>query len=130
MDIQFFDDPRGAGRAREDVRIKQIGLFVYPDVRRMMFGIELTPFRERPSIDVRVRNGRGEPAGSLSVIETLTPNFSLMLHLRDEETINPYDLLAVLYYSTPETEPVEVDRQLITFSASEAGEILFKFETD
>ena len=39
MDIRFFDDPLEGPRGRADVRIRQIGLFVYPDQRRFMFGI-------------------------------------------------------------------------------------------
>ena len=128
MDIQFFDDPSEGPRPREEVRIKQLGLFIYPDLRRMAFGVELTPFRERPSIEVEIHNGENEPAGQLTVIETLTPNFSLTMHLRDKETANPYTLSATLYYATPETERQNIETQTITFSVTEPGEQLFKFD--
>ena len=128
MDIKFFDDPLEGPRAREDVRIRQIGLFRYPEERRFMFGIELTPFVERPSIEVLVINGAGEPAGSLHVIETVTPNFSLTMHLRDAQTINPYQLTATLYYSWPDREKIEIERREVTFEVSEPGEQLFKFD--
>ena len=111
MDIKFFDDPLEQPRPREEVRIRQIGLYLYPDLRRMMFGVELTPFVERPSIEVIITNGEGTPAGSLHVIETLTPNFSLTMHLRDPETTNPYTLTAVLYYSWPDREKIEIERR-------------------
>ncbi|WP_374685780.1 hypothetical protein [Promineifilum sp.] len=127
MDIKFFDDPLEQPRPREDVRIRQIGLFIYPDLRRMMFGVELTPFVERPSIEVLITNGDGQPAGSLHVIETLTPNFSLTMHLRDRATVNPYELTAVLYYSWPDRERVEVERQTVSFEVTQPGEQLFKF---
>ncbi len=127
MDIKFFDDPLEQPRPREDVRIRQIGLFIYPDLRRMMFGVELTPFVERPSIEVLITNGDGQPAGSLHVIETLTPNFSLTMHLRDRATVNPYELTAVLYYSWPDREKVEVERQTVSFEVTQPGEQLFKF---
>lgn len=130
MDIQFFDDPLQGPRAPEDVRIKQIGLFIYPESRRLAFGIELTRFFERPSIEVRIQNGRGEPAGSLSVIDTLSPNFSLNMHLRDKEDANPYELTAIVYYATPETERKDVDRQTIEFAANKGGEHIFEFEVD
>lgn len=130
MDIRFFDDPLESPRGREDVRFRQIGLFLYPDMRRMMFGAELTPFVERPSIEVVLTNGDGAPAGSLHVIETLTPNFSLTLHLRDAETVNPYRLTAVLYYSWPDRDKIEVDRRSVTFHMTEPGEQIFAFETD
>lgn len=127
MDIKFFDDPLEQPRPREEVRIRQIGLYLYPDLRRMMFGVELTPFVERPSIEVIITNGEGTPAGSLHVIETLTPNFSLTMHLRDPETINPYTLTAVLYYSWPDREKIEIERREVTFEVTEPGEKLFKF---
>lgn len=130
MNIQFFDDPLEGPRSREDVRIKQIGLFLYPEARRLAFGIELTPFRERPSIQVTITNGEGQPAGSLHVIETLTPNFTLNIHLRDSETVNPYTLTAVIYYSHPEEERVDVDQQTVEFDATVAGEQLFPFPTE
>jgi hypothetical protein len=128
MDIKFFDDPLESPRPREEVRIRQIGLYLYPELRRMAFGVELTPFVERPSIEVIIANGEGAPAGSLHVIETLTPNFNLTLHLRDRETTNPYQLTAVLYYSWPDREKIEVDRRAITFEVRQPGEQLFKFE--
>lgn len=126
MDIKFYEDgPRG----REETRFRQIGVFLYPEQRRFAFGIELTPFVERPSIEVYVRNGAGEPAGSLHIIETLTPNFSITMHLRDSATRNPYELTAQLYYAWPDRERIDVDRRVVTFDMDEAGEHLFKFET-
>jgi hypothetical protein len=129
MDIRFFDNPMEQPRGREDVRIRQIGLHLYPDLRRLAFGIELTPFRERPSIEVNITNGDGRPAGMLHVIETLTPNFSLTMHLRDAETTNPYTLTAMLYYSWPEQkERLEIEQREITFEVIEPGQQLFKFD--
>ena len=129
MDIKFFDDPLEQPRPREDVRIRQIGLFLYPDLRRLAFGIELTPFRERPSIEVNITNGEGKPAGSLHVIETMTPNFSLTMHLRDDTIANPYVLTVVLYYSWPEDrERIEVERREVSFDVAQPGELLFKFD--
>ena len=127
MQIEFFDDPLQQPKAREDVRIKQIGLFVHDDTRRVSFGLELTPFLERPSIQVSITNGKGEVAGALTVIETMTPNFSLIIHLRDEDVRDPYELTAEIYYATPETERQNVDRQTMYFSASTPGENVHKF---
>lgn len=128
MDIKFFDDPLEEPKPREDVRIRQIGLYIYPDLRRLAFGVELTPFRERPSIEVTITNGQGAPAGSLHVIETVTPNFSLTMHLRDEAVANPYALTAVLYYSWPDREKIEIERRDISFEVTQPGELIFKFD--
>lgn len=128
MDIKFFDDPLQQPRPREDVRFRQIGLYVYPDLRRVAFGVELTPFAERPSVEAQITNGDGAPAGSLHVIETMTPNFSLTMHLRDGEIANPYELTAVLYYSWPDRDKEEIERRVISFEVDEPGERIFKFD--
>ncbi len=127
MRIEFFDDPMQQPRAREDVRIKQIGLFVHDDLRRVSFGVELTPFLERPSIQVEIRNGQGVVAGALSVIETMTPNFSLVIHLRDGAVTDPYQLSAEIYYAKPETVRLNVDQKTVTFTADSPGERIFAF---
>ena len=129
MEIQFFSDPENQPRSREDVRIKQIGLYVHEGGRRVTFGLELTPFLERPCIDVEMSNAQGKPAGSLSVIEQVTPNFSLVLHLRDDVSIDPYRLQAVIYYTTPETEHAFVDSQSVEFKTDETGEHVFEFDS-
>ena len=127
MHIEFFDDPLRQPKARDEVRIKQIGLFVHDDLRRVSFGLELTPFLERPSIEVTICNGQGDPAGALTIIETMTPNFSIIVYLRDGDITDPYELTAEIYYATPETVRHDVDRQTVTFSASTSGELKFGF---
>lgn len=130
MEIKFFDDPLEQPHSRQEVRFRQIGLFVYPDERRLAFGVELTPFLERPSIEVAIVNGEGLPAGSLHVIETMSPNFNITLHLRDDEITNPYELTAVLYYSWPDEdkEKEEIERRVVRFETDPAGERIFKFD--
>lgn len=129
MEVQFFSDPKNQPRSREDVRIKQIGLYVHEGGRRVTFGLELTPFLERPCINVEISNAEGKPAGSLSVIEQVTPNFSLVLHLRDEDSIDPYRLRAVIYYTTPETDHDMVDSQTVEFITAAVGEHIYQFDS-
>lgn len=105
MRINFYDDPFQEPRERGEVRFEQLGFFVYPDKRRVAVGFQLTPFRERPSIEVRIWNDNGEPAGELLVIEVLQTNFSLTIHLRDQEPTTIYRVEAVLYFKgDPDTE--------------------------
>jgi len=127
MHIEFFDDPIQQPKSREEVRIKQIGLFVHDDLRCVSFGLELTPFLERPSIQVVILNGQGEHAGALTVIETMTPNFSLIVHLRDGDVTDPYELTAEIYYAKPETDRQNVDQRIVTFKVSRPGEQKFGF---
>ncbi len=108
MDIKFFDDPFEGPKPREEVRIKQLGLYMHEDGRRVAVGFDLTSFLERPSLQVTFINERGEEAGSLHVIESLQTNFSLTVHLRDKEPTEMYEVTAVVYYATPETDRVDV----------------------
>jgi len=122
MQIQFFDNPLETPKSREDVRLNDLGLYAYPDGRRVAVGFNLTPFLEKPCIEVRVVNERGDAAGWLNVIETIETNFSLTMHLRDKEPTQRYEVTAVVYYATPETERMDVHKLVKTFDATQEGE--------
>jgi hypothetical protein len=118
MDIRFFDDPLEQPRPREDVRIRQIGLFLYPESAAGMFGIELTPFRERPSIEVHHQR-RGRPGRLAARHRDADPRLQPDIHLRDRSDANPYELTAVLYYAWPDRDRQEVERRTVTFDMDE-----------
>jgi hypothetical protein len=121
--ISFFDSGFEPGKDRADVRLKNLGVFVYEEGRRVAVGFELTPFRERPSLEVTAINARGEAAGSMMVIEALSPNFSLTLHLRDREPTEQYALEAVVYYPDEEGEGrLVVDRRSAMFDVTRPGD--------
>ncbi|MCZ7666206.1 MAG: hypothetical protein M5U34_02670 [Chloroflexi bacterium] len=122
MDIKFFDNPLEPPKSREEVRLNNLGLYVHEDGRRVAVGFDLTPFRERPCLEVRVVNARGEKAGWLNVIETLNTNFSLTMHLRDKEPTDLYEATAIVYYQTPETERLDVHQVVKQFDTSKPGE--------
>ena len=57
------------------------------------------------------------------VIEALSPNFSLTLHLRDRVPTDLYRLEAVVYYPAEEREGrMVVDRKFATFDATQPGD--------
>lgn len=120
--INFYDDPERQGRAREDVRLRQLGLYVYEDRRRVAIGFNLTPFAERPSIEVTATNRDGKLAGSMTVVEALSPNFNLTMHLRDHDPTNIYEIEAVVYYKDEEGARVNVDRKRGAIDVTVPGE--------
>lgn len=122
--INFFDDPERRGNAREDVRLKQLGLFVHEDGRRIGIGFNLTPFAERPSIEVTAYNAAGESAGSMTIIEALTPNFNLTMHLRRESATGEYEIEAVVFYKEEDGGQLEVDRKRARIDVSNPGEMI------
>jgi hypothetical protein len=124
IDISFFDDPSRAPRSREDVRLNDIGLYVHPGGRRLAVGFDLTPFIEGPSLEVGLRNARGEWAGALSVVQTPEANFHLNTFLRDQDGTDSYELTVVVYYAALEEgyPRMEVDRRVVWFDVTEPGE--------
>lgn len=122
MRIHFYDSPAGGRRSREDVRFNQLGLYVHEDGRRVAVGFDITPFLERPSIEVLVTNEAGEVAAALTVIEALQPNFSLTMHLRGESPTGEYEVTATLYYPGLEQGRTVVDSVSRTFDVSVPGE--------
>lgn len=120
--IQFFDTSFDMPLAREEVKFNDVGFFVYDDRRRVAIGFNITRFLEGPSIEVSITNDNGEPAGSLTVVETNSTNFSLTMHLRDDRPTAIYHVQATLYYATPDTERMDVYTHYGTFDVSKPGE--------
>lgn len=106
--IDFFDNSAETPKVREDVRLNKIGLYVYPDGRRIAVGFDMTPFLEPPSVQVTALNQLGMQAGSLTVIQANEANFYLVMHLRDAEPTNPYHISVELFYRTEDG-----DRQVV-----------------
>ena len=122
MRIQFYDDPVGGVNSRDKVRFNQLGLFVYEDGRRIAVGFDITPFQERPSIEVLVKNKDGLESSSLAIIETLDPQFNITMHLRDSQPNNPYKIEATLYYPDSDGGRVIVDKITRYFDSNKPGE--------
>ena len=104
MNIDFFDNPDEMPRLREDVRLVRTRLEVSPEGRRLAVDLELTPFIERPTVELYLANQRGEKAGLLSIIETLDRTISVVMHFRDEEPTETYRLRIAVYYASVDTE--------------------------
>ncbi len=100
MDINFFDNRADAPRMREDVRITRTRLEVSPEARRVAVDLELTPFIERPTIQLILVNENGGNAGRLTIVETLDRVISVVMHIRDETPTEQYQLRATVYYAS------------------------------
>jgi hypothetical protein len=122
MRIHFYDDPNGGPKAKAEVRFNRLGLYMYPQDRRVAVGFDITPFLEKPSIEVIITNSQGEQAASLMVIEAMQPNFSLVMHLRDKTPTDTYRVEAVLYYLSLEHGRQIIDRVEKTLDATSEGE--------
>lgn len=122
MRIHFYDDPEGGPKAKDAVRFNRLGLYMYPEKRQVAVGFDITPFFEKPSIEVTITNEAGERAASLTVIEAMQPNFSLIMHLRDQVPSDTYQVEATLYYSSVEDGRQIVDQIEKNLDATQEGE--------
>lgn len=122
--INFLDDPADVPKGRADVRLLQLGFYVYEDGRRVMVGFELTSFLERPSLEINIFNENGERAASMIIVDTQTPNFSMTMHLRDKNPTDIYKVDAVLYYAMPNEERELVQMETAVLDMTVPGEQL------
>lgn len=101
MDIHFLE-PEDVPRPKEEVRIQGLEAHPYPDGRRVRVDIRVTPFQERPNLDIEVFNAQGDEVASLNVIESMDHRFEITVHVRGPQPRGKHTARLVLFY--PETE--------------------------
>lgn len=86
-------------RPRDEVRIENVTAIPYPDGRRVHVEIAVTPFRERPNLDITITSSEGRPVASTSAIEIMGFRVSFNLHLRGvDQPAGEYTVSVLLYY--------------------------------
>jgi hypothetical protein len=74
----------------------------YPDGKRVRVSLELTPFQQRPYIELALSDPDGNEVSSASIVEPVSWKLELTLHLRTHGTphvaLGTYTLTAVLSY--------------------------------
>jgi hypothetical protein len=108
MEIQF-DDPTEAPLPPKEVRIRKAAMQLQPDGMRIRVELELSPFQEKPVIEIKVINPDDVVSVSTTVVEAATPKMSLTMHLKPRsETEHLRGLFLVRY-----PELGEVDRLVV-----------------
>ena len=88
-----------------ETRIISLTAEPYPDGYRLRVNIEMTPFQQRPHLEVSLKDANHEEIASSSIVEPLTWKIEFTMHIRGELN-NPYTLEAKLFYPDgPTTEP-------------------------
>lgn len=84
---------------REEVRIERVAATPYPDGRRVHVDIAITPFRERPNLEMAILTRAGETAASTSAIAVMNTKVGFNLHLRGaSDSDGDYTVRVALYY--------------------------------
>jgi len=91
--------------APEETRITSLTAVPYPDGYRLRVNIEMTPFQQRPHLQVVLNDAENEEVTSSSIVEPLSWKIEFTMHIRGELN-NPYTLEATLFYPDgPAAEP-------------------------
>jgi hypothetical protein len=80
-----------------ETRITSLTAAPYPDGYRLRVNIEMTPFQQRPHLEVVLNDANNEEVASSSIVEPLGWKIEFTMHIRGELN-NPYTLEARLFY--------------------------------
>jgi hypothetical protein len=94
----------------EETRITSLTAEPYPDGYRLRVNIEMTPFQQRPHLEVALHDSDHEEIASSTIIEPLGWKIEFTMHIRGELN-NPYTLEARLFYPDGPT----AEAQKLTF---------------
>ena len=98
MDI-FFSDPNDIPLPPEEVAIRNIVAEPYPDGHRIKIQIEITPFQQRPNLEIILLNPLENPVASISIVEAIESRMDFTLHIRGKLIKGEYTLNARMFYS-------------------------------
>lgn len=91
--------PPEDGLPPEEVRILDLRGESWPDsLRKVRVHLELTPFQERPNLEVTITTPDGTDAASITIIESIDMRMTFTMHLRGEERAGPYQINARVLY--------------------------------
>jgi hypothetical protein len=101
-------------REPEQVKIEAIDVYPYPDLKRLWVRIALTPFDEKPSLDLEVFAPNGDLVSEMLIVEAMDYSFSVTMHLKsDPEPGKTYFLRASLVRGQEEVDLLEKTFDLV-----------------
>ena len=95
----FFENPNDPPVAPEDVKIRSLTAKPYEDGRRVSVEFEITPFEEKPNLEMVVLNEAEEIVATFSVLEAIENKMSFTLHLREANPGGEYLLKMIIFYT-------------------------------
>jgi hypothetical protein len=104
----FLNDPQVPRLPPDQTRLLDLRAEPYPDGQRLRIALELTPFQQRPYLELTLKAPGGEAVASASIVEPMTWKLELTLHIRKADfAVGKYTLVAGLSYP----DLGEVDRR-------------------
>ena len=112
------NQPPEDGLPPQEVRITELSAAPWPeDGRRVRVNMEVTPFLERPNLEVIIQDSEANEVASITIIELLEDKMTFTMHIRREDVQGTYTLLARIQYA----ELGVIDEKSQVFEASSAS---------
>jgi len=109
----FFSQDNLARAVAAETKITSLAAQPYPDGRRLRVNLEITPYQQRPNIEIILKDADGGEAASTHIVEPLSWKLEFTMHLRGALR-NPYTLQARLYYPDgPSAEPLQISLDIM-----------------
>lgn len=129
MDI-FFSDPEDMPVPPDKVEIRTLTASPYEDGRRVAVDFEITPFQQRPNIEITVTNQEDSQVSTFSVVEAIENQMSFTLHLREANPGGRYHLHMQVFYTDMESLEEGDDKSLIKDILLENKQVVATAQTD
>ena len=113
----------------EEVRILELTAVPYPDKKRVLVNLVMTPFQIRPHLDMIILDPNGNPVATTSIIEPMAWKQELTIHLRTEALDGDYKLITRLFYPPPDKEDPKLFRLDIPVEDTDFSELEFTLAT-
>lgn len=127
----FFPDLEEINNSKvppEDVRILELSAAPYPDGNRVRINLEMTPFQERPHLDMVILDPSGAESATASIIEPMAWKQEFTVHLRTEWQPGDYKLIMRLFYPPRDEEDPKLFRLDIPVESTDIKELTFEIE--
>ena len=98
MDI-FFNDPSDVPLPPDQIEVRELTGQPNQDGSRVLVRFEVTPFQERPNIEITLTNQAGEQVAGFSVVEAIENKMDFTLHLREPQSKGDYELSMQVIYT-------------------------------
>jgi|SRR3972149_10522355 len=110
MDIHFVETDE-VPRPPDEVRFRAVRVDPLPDLQRLQFSLELTPFQQPPNLEIEILDPNQDPVSSASIIGAVDARMNLIVHLRGDPRPGAYTARVSLGYG----EGPAVDHTSVVF---------------
>lgn len=99
MSMDLFLQNNPDLRPRDEVRLERVTASAFPDRLRVKIEVEITPFRERPNLEIALLDSVGRPVAEASAVAVMNFSVAFVLHIRGvDDPAGDYTARVQLYF--------------------------------